>query len=124
MPISRAKMVAWRCQTWRRMKPICSSRTYDGREGFTIRLAETVLVIYVPHPCCFRPRSQRQMRVANVRTRVKLAHGALEANPAALNDVGAVADELRKMQVLLGDDDADALFLHGQDRVHHLLHDL
>ena len=26
IPISRAKIVAWRCHTWRRMKPICSSR--------------------------------------------------------------------------------------------------
>src|SRR6478735_1627929 len=47
MPISRAKMVAWRCHTWRRMKPICSSRTYGGRDGFTLRLAETFLVMYV-----------------------------------------------------------------------------
>ena len=27
MPMSRAKIMAWRCQTWRRMKPICSSST-------------------------------------------------------------------------------------------------
>src|ERR1700692_2202870 len=48
IPISRAKIVAWRCHTWRRMKPICSSSTYGGGGGFLFRLSETFLVICVP----------------------------------------------------------------------------
>jgi hypothetical protein len=47
-----------------------------------------------------------------------------KTDAAALDDVGAVADQPREMQVLLGDDDADAFLLHGQDGVDHLLDDL
>src|SRR5712675_1390302 len=68
-----------------------------------------------------RLRSQRQMRVSDVRPCIKLAHGTAEADAAALDDIGAVANQFREMQVLLGDDHADAFLLHGQDRIHHLL---
>src|SRR5258706_11646995 len=68
--------------------------------------------------------SQRQMGVSDVRTGVELAHGAAEADAAALDDVGTVGNQFCEMQVLFGDDDADAFLLHGQDGVDHLLHDL
>jgi hypothetical protein len=40
-----------------------------GRDGFRLRFGETLLVIFA----WLAPRSQRQMRVANVRTRVEFA---------------------------------------------------
>src|SRR6202048_1797389 len=88
-----------------------------------LRFGETLLVISYPSPFSCR-RSQRQMRVANVRAGVKLAHGAAEADAATLDDIGAVGDQSCEMQILLGDDDADALLLHGQDGGDYLFHDL
>src|ERR1700743_2976312 len=65
-----------------------------------------------PRPYLVLLASQRQVRVANVRTRVKLAHRAAETDPAALDDVGAVGNQPGEMQVLLGDEHAGALLLH------------
>src|ERR1700739_462124 len=121
--MSRAKIAAWRCETMRRMKPICSSRMYVARTGFAFFFAAAPLAISVP--ALFRSRrSQGEMRVADIGTRVELGHGAAEADAAALDDIGAVGDQPRKMQVLLGHDHADSLPLHGLDGRDHLLDDL
>src|SRR5258707_12600484 len=78
----------------------------------------------LPAPVPSARRSQRQMRVADIRTGVKLAHRTVEADAAALDDIGAVGNQPREVQVLLGADHADAFLLHGEDGVDHLLHDL
>src|SRR2546421_2268257 len=63
------------------------------------------------------------MRVADIRPRVKLGHGAAKTDPAALDDIGAIGNQSCEMQILFGDDDADAFLLHGEDGVDHLFDD-
>src|SRR4029078_5414531 len=61
-----------------------------------------------------RHRLKRQMRVPDVRSLSELRHRAAKSYLSAFDDVGAVRDQPREMQVLLRNHDADAFPLHRE----------
>ncbi|MEA2345799.1 MAG: hypothetical protein QOF63_3968 [Thermoanaerobaculia bacterium] len=64
------------------------------------------------------------MRIANVGTRVKLGDRSGKTDVAALDDICPIGDKAGKMKVLLGNHNAHAFALHGENGFDHLLDDL
>ncbi len=72
----------------------------------------------LPFPYSDRCASRMSGRASSSR------HRAAETDLAAFDDVGAVRNQPREMQVLLRDHDADAFPLHREDGLDHLFDDL
>src|SRR5262245_19246243 len=103
------KIAVWRCIATRSRKPTWSSRRYSELPARLRRGGG--------------PWSHRKEAALHRHVLGEIGHAAVPLQLSLLEHVGAVADELGEMDVLLGEQDRQAFLLELDDRVRHLLDD-